>query len=230
LRGKTESKRTWGDFWEKQAYSKAPIPKLIRWGRSYFSRIYTNFIKKHYVGTSVLEAGCGSAESTFRLASETKDITKVAVMDFAPQSMVLAKRNARIYGVDADFVVGDIHLMPFKSRSFDFVWNMGVLEHFEDPLPIIKEMERVTKKGGAMAAVVPFRYYPMIYLSSILKPFSKVTKGYKKFQTWEETVRLWSSKQLQQKFGEVGLKRVKAHLLLRSFLADVVVVAEKARN
>jgi len=230
LRREVESRRTWDEFWEKQVTSEELIPRLIRWGRSYWSCIYTNFIKKHCVGPSVLEAGSGSAESTFRLANENKHVTEVTVLDYSRRSMALARRNAQIYGVETDFIVGDIHLMPFKPSSFDFVWNMGVLEHFEDPISILKEMKRVAKKGGKMAAIMPFKYAPLVYLSKLLKPFSKITKGYEKFQTWEETKQFWSHEQLRQKFEEVGLKRVKVQLLLKSFLVDVAIVGEKDFN
>jgi len=225
----------WGEFWEKQANSRGLIHQLIRWSRSYFS--YINFFKKHCTGASLLEAGCGSAESTLRLASETKDITRVTLLDFAPQSMVLARRNARIYGVDADFVLGDIHFMPFKPCSFDFVWNLGVLEHFENPISIIKEMERVIKNGGKIAAIVPFKYTPLQYVSTIiLKTPLIITKSYEGFcarvsaQTWGEILWLRGRRELKLKFEEAGLKQVKVHLLLRSFLVDVAVVGEKAGN
>lgn len=173
------------------------------------------------MGVNMLEAGCGSAESTLLLASQTQTMKTVTLLDFAPQSMVFAKKNARIYGVDANFVVGDLHFMPFKSDSFNFVWNMGVLEHFENPTPVIKEMKRITRKKGKVVAIVPFKYFPLQYISAL---------NYVKFQTWKETERLWSPKQLQQKFERVGLKQVKVHLLLKSFLVNVAVVGEKTQE
>lgn len=224
-----ESKRMWSRFWENQADSRALVHRLIRLGRFYFSRIYASFIRKHCPSASVLDAGCGSAESTLLLARMAKQATEVMGLDFAPQSMVLARRNARRYGVEAAFVVGDINFMPLKSNCFDLVWNMGVLEHLENPISVIGEMKRVTRKGGKIVAIVPFRYTPLIYVAAVLKAFEKVSKRFK-IVTWEETAWLWSRKQLQQKFREVGLKQVKVHLMFESFLFDMAVVGEKAES
>jgi len=230
LRGEIESKRRWNEFWENQARSQAFIPTLIRWGRSYFSRIYVKFIKKYRLGASLLEAGCGSAVSTLQLASQNKEAKRVTLLDFSPQSVMIAKRNSLMYGVDANCIVGDVHLMPFKAYSFDFVWNMGLLEHFENPFPIILEMERVTKKGGKVAAIVPFKYAPLTFLSALLKPLTKVTRKYEKLQTWEETKRICSSKHLQQEFEEAGLEKVKVVSVPGSFFHTVAVIGEKASN
>jgi len=230
LCGNIESRRKWDQFWDNQAKSQAFVPTLIRWGRSYFSRIYVNFIKRYRVGASLLEAGCGSAVSTLQLASETREITRVTLLDFAPQSIIVAKRNSLVYGVDTNCIVADVHLMPFQAFSFDFVWNMGLLEHFENPFPVIKEMERVTKKGGKVAAIVPFRYAPLIFLSALLRPLTNVTRKYEKFQTWEETRRVSSSKHLQQEFEEAGLEKVEVVLVPGSFFLTVAVIGEKASN
>lgn len=35
---------------------------------------------------------------------------------------------------------------PFKDKEFDLVWNHLAVEHYHDPLPLIKEMTRVSKK------------------------------------------------------------------------------------
>jgi ubiquinone/menaquinone biosynthesis C-methylase UbiE len=54
--------------------------------------------------------------------------------------------------------------MPFKKNSFDVVWNQGVLEHFKNPVPAMKEMYRVTKNGG----------YVIIYIPAFLSPLHLV--------------------------------------------------------
>lgn len=43
-------------------------------------------------------------------------------------------------------------------KSFDLVFSVGVIEHFKDPIPIIKEQTRVLKKGGFLIIDVPQKY------------------------------------------------------------------------
>jgi ubiquinone/menaquinone biosynthesis C-methylase UbiE len=44
--------------------------------------------------------------------------------------------------------------LPIASEKFDLVISFGVLEHFEDMKPAIKEMVRILKKGGTFFAAV----------------------------------------------------------------------------
>lgn len=45
--------------------------------------------------------------------------------------------------------------IPFASDSFDFVTNIGSLEHFEDPAKGVREMGRALKPGGKAFILVP---------------------------------------------------------------------------
>jgi ubiquinone/menaquinone biosynthesis C-methylase UbiE len=230
LQVRSERKKMWNEFWERQASSREIIPIVIRLGRYFFSLIYVKFIKRHYCGSSILEIGCGSAESTLKLASENRNIRKVILLDFAFQSMNVARRRALDNGVYANLLIGDIHFIPLKHNSQEFVWNLGLLEHFRDPTPIVEEMTRVTRKGGKVASIVPYRYAPIFGLAMILKPFTKIYSGLKEFQTWEEAKQLWSPKEYQRKFETLGLKNVKAQAILGTFLLNLGVVGEKKND
>lgn len=45
--------------------------------------------------------------------------------------------------------------MPFKDRTFDYVYCADVLEHFSEPLPILRELYRVCKVDGLIEIKVP---------------------------------------------------------------------------
>jgi len=55
------------------------------------------------------------------------------------------------------FVQGDGMRLPFKDGAFDFVYSMGVLEHFkrDDRETLIKEQSRVLKSGGIVMILMP---------------------------------------------------------------------------
>jgi SAM-dependent methyltransferase len=53
-------------------------------------------------------------------------------------------------------VKGDAHDLPFPPGSFDLVISCDSLEHFHDPLTVLKEVERVLKPEGTLVVWVPF--------------------------------------------------------------------------
>jgi SAM-dependent methyltransferase len=46
--------------------------------------------------------------------------------------------------------------LPFHDQTFDYVLCSAVLEDFVDPIPVMKELARVTKDGGVIELRVPF--------------------------------------------------------------------------
>ena len=51
-----------------------------------------------------------------------------------------------------DVRVGDVHALPFGDGEFDVVHAHQVLQHVADPVTALREMARVTKPGGVVAA------------------------------------------------------------------------------
>jgi ubiquinone/menaquinone biosynthesis C-methylase UbiE len=55
-------------------------------------------------------------------------------------------------------VLADARATGLESDSYDCVYSLGLLEHFDDPTPVLAEMLRVLKPGGWLyALVVPER-------------------------------------------------------------------------
>ena len=55
--------------------------------------------------------------------------------------------------------VADGERLPFLDESFDYVTNMGSLEHFLDPQRGVREMRRVLRPDGRVAVFLPNSYY-----------------------------------------------------------------------
>jgi len=49
----------------------------------------------------------------------------------------------------------DAFRLPLRSKSFNAVYSIGLVEHFDDPIEIVSEARRVLKPGGVGIWVVP---------------------------------------------------------------------------
>ena len=82
---------------------------------------------------------------------------------------------------DANSVMADARALPFKNESFDFIYSLGVIEHFPETEKAIKEQTRILRKGGYIFITVPH-----ISLFAVQRYFKYLNeKGYKK-GTFEE--------------------------------------------
>jgi SAM-dependent methyltransferase len=45
--------------------------------------------------------------------------------------------------------------MPFRDGTIDVSFHQGLLEHFRDPRPLLKENARITRSGGRVLVDVP---------------------------------------------------------------------------
>lgn len=74
-------------------------------------------------------------------------------------------------------IVSDIVKMPLKSESFDSVLCVEVFEHLPNPLDALREISRVTKKGGSFILTAPFasltHYSPFYFYSGFSENFYK---------------------------------------------------------
>lgn len=97
--------------------------------------------------STLLDVACG-AGAVVRLATEA-GLHAVGV-DISEVAARIARSRA-----ESMIVVGAGEHLPFANASFDYVTNMGSLEHFIEPLLGVKEMTRVLKPGGKAFILVP---------------------------------------------------------------------------
>jgi SAM-dependent methyltransferase len=84
---------------------------------------------------------------------------EVTLLDYTPSALKVARENFAREGLPAPHVVlADARATGLQPESYDVVYSLGLLEHFDDPVPVLREMLRVLKPGGYVyALVVPQR-------------------------------------------------------------------------
>jgi Methylase involved in ubiquinone/menaquinone biosynthesis len=81
----------------------------------------------------------------------------------------------------------DIGLMPFKSKSIDFVYCSNVLEHVDDPISACREIQRIGKKGYIQT---PYRIADVLHNYLFLHRWSVSHSGdtliFVEYEDWEK--------------------------------------------
>lgn len=142
----------WTEIWELQQHkvrklrwlyvANRQLAKLFQRGLDPFKRL------------KLIEIGCADSLWLPYLAQNYN--SEVYGIDFSEIGCQLAKRNLAIKGVEATIICQDFFAFA-KSHpmEFDFAYSMGVIEHFTDPMGILREMRRILKVGGKMLIVIP---------------------------------------------------------------------------
>ncbi|MGQ9700850.1 MAG: methyltransferase domain-containing protein [bacterium] len=108
----------------------------------------------------ILETGAGTGRDGIKLSRLGADVW---LLDYSEMSLKLARQYLNKVE-EVKFVMADALRTPFRDESFDIVFHQGLLEHFKDPLPLIRENYRILKKEGFLLVDVPqtFHLYTLI--------------------------------------------------------------------
>lgn len=100
----------------------------------------------------ILDVGCGPGSITLGLAALVPQGSVVGV-DTSHELMRRNEKEAREKGVEnVRYELGDIYALPFEDGVFDVTHVHQVLCHLTDPLRALREIRRVTRPGGIVAA------------------------------------------------------------------------------
>ena len=103
-------------------------------------------------GLRLLDVGCGPGTITIDLAQRVAP-GQVIGIDAAEAVLGTARAGAAAAEVsNLTFQVADAMALPFPDASFDVVHAHQVLQHVPDPVGLLREMGRVCRPGGLLAA------------------------------------------------------------------------------
>lgn len=104
-------------------------------------------------GDSVLEIGFAPGKQLSYVAANYQ--AKVSGVDYSKYGIETAKKLFSALGLEADIRCESIFETSFVDGSFDFVYSIGVVEHFQDPTEIIQKHVDLLKPGGKALLAIP---------------------------------------------------------------------------
>lgn len=187
------SKQIWDPKW--QVFLKKAKLKINQTVVNQIVELYQGKL----VGKKILEVGSGSGSDSIYLAKKKANVT---LLDFSKNAIRVAQEIAKRHCVKIKTIKTDCKKIPIKDNYFDLVFSVGLIEHFKQPLPIIKEQLRVLKPNGYLVIDVPQKYnlYTLVKKSRMLRgsfPFG-----------WETE---FSPQQLKNLALQLNLKLIKIY-------------------
>jgi SAM-dependent methyltransferase len=121
------------------------------------------------VAGDVLDAGCGGGGMPLSFAEEARSVTAIALVNrFADAGVRLAKEQGR---GNLRFLQADGLSLPFRDRSFDWVFSHAVIEHVADAPQYLRECARVLRAGGRMyLSTAPYLSFAGAHLPRLKLP------------------------------------------------------------
>lgn len=142
-------KNHWGNFWSGKKNAS-----------EYYSnqeRVIQNLSQATIVqGKWILEIGAGTGRDGLQLVSKG---ARVILLDYSDQSLSMIKQNLKPHIQNVYLIKGDALNLPIREKSLDVVFHQGLLEHFHNPNPLLRENFRVLRNGGLCLADVPQKFH-----------------------------------------------------------------------
>ncbi|MCE9581253.1 MAG: methyltransferase domain-containing protein [Planctomycetes bacterium] len=110
-------------------------------------------IPKPRPGERVLDLGCGAGFDAFVASRLVGRAGSVVGIDLTAAMLAVPRRAlAKWPFQNLEFRRGDIEKLPFADASFDAAFSNGVLNLVPDKLRAFREIRRVLRPGGILAA------------------------------------------------------------------------------
>ncbi|MGQ9617987.1 MAG: class I SAM-dependent methyltransferase [Candidatus Aminicenantia bacterium] len=141
----------------KNSYDNLYSNQVLKESQKYY-RWIVKVLSPQQGGKKLLDVACGAG---FFL----KELTNLPIFSVGFDISEIALKKARENSFCYKLICGAGEFLPFKNESFDYVVNLGSLEHFLEPDKGVREMVRVLKKDGKCLVFVPNSYFLMTILN-----------------------------------------------------------------
>lgn len=209
---RTSTEAHWTRFWRERADIDAVYPTDGR----VVEQILSQGPAK---GKRALEVGAGSGRDSVALAAEG---AIPFILDYSQASLEVARAVAVREGQRAILVRADALRLPFREGTFDVVFHQGLLEHFRDPMPLLRENVRSLKPGGILLVDVPQRFHLYTAMKHVLIAIGKWFAG------WETEFTIGELERLMERSGVTIVRRYGAWMIPGLFYRGIRVALLKS--
>ncbi len=156
-------------------------------------------------GERIVDVGCGTGSLTFTLA-DAVDVREIAGIDYAPVFVEAA--TARNKDKRIGFRQGDATALPFPDGSFDRALSLLVLHFVPEAEKAVREMRRVVKPGGTVAAAVWDHLGGMQVMRMVLDTMAAIDENAAAFRNRYCFQPMMAPGEMKAAFAESGLADV----------------------
>lgn len=141
----------WNSYWEEHVHISGEIR---REDASLQVQAILDVIDRHLPakGASVLEVG--GAPGGYLAYIHRRCDCRCAILDYSSSGCALAEKNFKALGIELDVYQRDLFAAQLENR-FDFVYSLGLIEHFDDFGAVVAAQAKLVKRGGTLLIGVP---------------------------------------------------------------------------
>lgn len=111
-------------------------------------------------GQVALDLGCFTGGRSIAWAERYK-LDKIYGLDIQDIYIEAAQNLAKRKGIKPEFVCSKGESLPFKDEKFDAILSLDVFEHVQDVEQVLRECNRVLRRGGRLFVVFQSYFHPM---------------------------------------------------------------------
>jgi 2-polyprenyl-3-methyl-5-hydroxy-6-metoxy-1,4-benzoquinol methylase len=138
----------WDEAWVRQPRWRLPSPLVV--STSNMQRLLRPYVRP---GMRVLELGCAPGKLLAWAGARLG--AKISGLDYSERGVAWAAHLFEVLGIPADVRCENIFETTFEPASFDLVYSTGLIEHFDDPRPIVRAHVNLTRAGGKAIMAIP---------------------------------------------------------------------------
>jgi len=143
----------WDEFWENESELNWFGRRLHSAQKRSMGRVFNDIGLPR--NSKILDVGCGSGRSLHDLRS--LGYTNSIGIDSSIKSIELCEKSG--FMIDKDVFLMDATNTTFDDSEFELVLSQGLLEHFADFSPLVREMSRISGRYVLLSQPNHFSLY-----------------------------------------------------------------------
>ena len=145
-------KKTEKAFWDgtHKGHIRYRLPSSLNIGTSNILRLLEPHVA---AGARVLEIGFAPGKILAHLGLRCS--ANVSGIDYSENGVAVAKELFQHLGLTGDLRCEDLFSSSFAAQTFDFVFSLGFIEHFDNAAVVVERHFRFLKPGGRALIAIP---------------------------------------------------------------------------